>query len=207
MSEILESTPERFNEAIKYLSKLDPDLKQIIKIYGTPPEFSRKDGFETLIKIIIEQMLSNASADAIFARLKTLAGKITPENIVSLTIEQMRGIGLSNQKSQYCKNIADAVINKTINFKKLKTMTDDEVLKTLTSVKGIGEWTAYIYLISAMHRPDIWPVGDHALALAVQRVKKLPEYPEKKILREFGNQYKPYRTIAALIFWHSYSNN
>lgn len=194
-----------FEKALKYLSKNDKDIKEILKNFGKPKLFVRNNEFATIIKIIVEQMLSVSAANSIFSRLEKISGGITPEFILDSDTETLREIGLSYQKIKYCKNISQAVKDNLINLHNFEIMTNEEIFKKLILIKGIGEWTANIYLLSALQRIDIWPIGDHALAMAVQKHKNLIEYPTKKIMKEIGNLYAPYRTIAALIFWHTYN--
>jgi len=193
-----------YEKALKYLAKKDNDIKDIIKTFGAPKLFVRNNEFKTIIKIIVEQMLSVSAANSIYNRLEILSCGISPEFLLDADTETLRGIGLSFQKIKYCKNIAQAVKDNLFSFQNFETMSNEEIFKKLTLIKGIGEWTANIYLLSALQRIDIWPIGDHALAMALQKYKNLSEYPSKKAKKEIGNLYAPYRTIAALIFWHTY---
>lgn len=198
-------TPKNKKEAIAHLSNSYPLLEQIIKKFGTPKLWTRPEGFETLINIIVEQMLSVKSAAAIFGRFKTLMDEVTPENILKVKDEDFRNIGLSFSKIKYIKNISKAIKENELDLVALNKLDNESAIKELTKIKGVGDWTANIYLMSCMKRADIWPYGDNALALAVQKYHNLKEYPSKKELIEIGNKYKPWRTMAAFIYWNTYN--
>lgn len=191
--------------ALNELLKTDAVIPKIVKEYGVPSLWNRPEGFETLINIIVEQMLSVKAAASIFGRFKTLMKEVTPQNILEINDEDFRGIGLSYSKAKYCKNISRAVLEGELNLPELNKMNNETAIKTLTKIKGVGDWTANIYLMSCMRRADIWPYGDNALALAVQKFHNIKEYPTKKELIEIGNRYKPWRTMAAFIYWNTYN--
>lgn len=192
-------------EAVEFLIKTDPLLAKLIKEFGTPKLWTRPEGFETLINIIVEQMLSVKAAASIFERFKKTIKKVTPQNILKADDEKLREVGLSYSKIKYCKNISQAVVSGELDLEALKKMDNKTATKTLTSIKGVGDWTANIYLMACMKRADIWPYGDNALALAVQKFHKIKEYPTKKELVEIGNQYAPWRSMAAFIYWNTYN--
>lgn len=197
--------PGNKKEAVDYLVKTDPLLAKLIKEYGVPKLWTRPEGFETLINIIVEQMLSVKAAASIFSRFKVLVKKVTPKNILKIDDTKFREIGLSNSKTKYCKNIAQAVLDGSLDFEELKKLSNEDATKKLTAIKGVGDWTANIYLMSCMKRADIWPYGDNALALAVQKFHNIKEYPTKKELLEIGDKYKPWRTMAAFIYWRTHN--
>lgn len=201
---ILKLTPKVYKEGLAAITEKDKNLAKIIEEYGTPPQWKRDEGFETLINIINEQMLSLKAAASIFRRVKELVGEFTPENFLEISDEQLRAAGMSGQKIKYCKIISEAILNGKLDLIKLRKMENSEAKKHLINIKGIGEWTANIYLLMALRRADIWPVGDHALHLAVQEVNGLKEYPDKKMMSVIGIKYEPYRTIAARIYWNYY---
>ena len=193
------------SEAIKFLAESDPVIKQIIEKYGIPKIWKREEGFETLINIIIEQMLSTKAAASIFAKFKTVLKKVTPENILKTDDQKLREAGLSYSKIKYCKNISQAVIDGELDLFALRKMDNDEAVKELTKIKGVGDWTAYIYIIACLQRADIWPYGDNALAVAVQKHKNLKKFPSKKELISIGEKYKPWCTMAAFLYWNTFN--
>lgn len=201
---ILKLTPKVYKEGLIFLTSKNKRLAKIVELYGAPPDWKRKEGFETLINIINEQMLSLKAAAAIFDRVKDLVVEFTPENFLAVPDEKLRTAGMSGRKILYCKIISDAVISGELDLVGLRKMDNDEAKEHLVNIKGIGEWTANIYLLMALKRADIWPVGDHALHLAVQEVNKLKDYPDKKSMNIIAEKYKPYRTIAARLYWNYY---
>ena len=116
----------------------------------------------------------------------------------------LRKIGFSRQKTRYCRNLATAIINETLRLDKLAKLADEPARAELLQITGIGQWTADIYLLTALKRPDIWPLGDLALAVAVQQVKRLKERPSSKELEKISERWKPWRAVAARVFWHHY---
>ena len=195
-------------EGYEYLSKIEPAFKRILvqKKFNIP-SFSRKEGFEGIISLITEQQLSVASAKAIFKRISILVNPFTPENFLKESDESLKNTGLSKQKINYCNGIAQKIINKELNLGLLKKKNDDEVIKELTKIKGIGEWTAKCYLMGCLKRIDIWPSSDLGLVVAVQKIKKLTDRPDFLTLDKMANSWSPYRSVAALILWSTYDKN
>ena len=191
-------------EGVTYLIKEDPDLAKIVDDLGIPPLWSRKPGFSTLIHIILEQQVSLASAKAAFLKLEKAAGKLTPERYLSFSDSELRGFGFSKQKTKYGRELSKAILNNELNLEVLGSLDDASVRQQLTQINGIGQWTANIYLLMALRRPDIWPTGDLALAKAAKRVKKLSKRPTSEQLAEIAEQWKPWRAVAARILWHYY---
>lgn len=191
-------------EAVEQLAKKDKHLKQIVTQYGLPPLWEREEGFQTLILIILEQQVSLASAKATFEKLLNLVGNLTPSAFLVLSDAQLRQAGFSRQKSAYCRHLAMAVLNGNLNLEKLSGLKDARVKSELMKLKGIGAWSADTYLLMALGRPDIWPVGDLALASAVHEIMELDSRPSPEILEQIGNRWKPWRSVAARIFWYYY---
>ena len=160
--------------------------------------------FPTLVYIILEQQVSLASARAAFNRLAQAISPITPQAFLELDDATLKTIGFSRQKTGYGRILARAVLEGELDLAALEHMQEDQVRAELTRIKGIGRWTADIYLMEALLHPDIWPSGDLALAIAVQRVKKLSALPGKMELESIGESYRPWRAIAARMFWHHY---
>ncbi len=195
-------------EGYDYLSKIEPAFKKIlIEKNFNIPSFNRKEGFEGMISLITEQQLSVSSAKAIFKRISTLVDPFTPENFLKESEEKLKNTGLSKQKINYCNGIAQKIINKELNLNLLKKKNDDEVIKELTEIKGIGEWTAKCYLMACLKRIDIWPSSDLGLVVAVQKIKKLTDRPDFLTLDKMANSWSPYRSVAALILWSTYDKN
>jgi DNA-3-methyladenine glycosylase II len=188
----------------RLLAARDADLSRVLERLGPPPLWAREPGFATLVYIILEQQVSLASARAAFTRLKELLGEISPAAFLSLDDAALRTAGFSRQKTRYGRILAQAVEDGSLNLGALESLPDEAVRVELTKLKGIGRWTADIYLMEALLRPDIWPTGDLALAVAVRRVKGLQAVPSPAELEALGEAYHPWRSVAARLFWHHY---
>lgn len=197
-------TAETLRAGAYLLARSDPDLAQIIQTIGPPPLWDREPGFATLIYIILEQQVSLASARAAFRRLAEAISPVTPAAFLTLDDARLKAIGFSRQKAAYGRILARAILDGQLDLDSLPAMSDRDVLAKLTQIKGIGRWTAEIYLMEALLRPDVWPAGDLALAVAVQRVKRLEALPAPAALEELGDAYRPWRAVAARLFWHHY---
>ena len=193
-----------FVTAVQHLSEEDPILAGVVKEYGTPILLDRPADFSTLVYTIQEQQVSLASARATYTKLNARLPDLTPSALLSLTDEELHNIGFSRQKARYSRILARTIIDGTLDLTDLGTKTDDEVFSTLTSLTGIGPWTANIYLLSALKRPDIWPAGDLALQVAAQELYEWDERPGRDEFRSFGDRWKPYRAVAARILWQYY---
>lgn len=197
-------TDELILAGAQALSEIDTDLAVIHARLGPPPLWARPPGFATLIYIILEQQVSLASARAAYNRLGVALGTITPEAFLQLDDAELKTIGFSRQKTAYGRILAHAILDGLLDLQALHSMPDDEVRVELTRIKGIGRWTADIYLMEALLRPDVWPSGDLALAIAVRRVKQLDKTPGPALLQELGEAYQPWRAVASRMFWHYY---
>lgn len=186
------------------LAKKDKHLKQIVDLYNYPPLWKRKQNFETLIHIILEQQVSLASAKAALNKLKEKIGVVAPKKILWLTDEELKACYFSRQKIIYARHLAQAVLNKQLNLKKLPLSTDDTIRTELKKIKGIGDWTVDVYLMMALQRADLFPLGDVALVNSLKETKNLPKDVTKEELLLIAERWKPYRTVAAFILWHSY---
>ena len=180
----------------------DKDLKAIIKEHSYPPLWIRPNSFETLVLTILEQQVSLASAYSAYKKLKERI-RLTPQNLAALTDEELRSCYLSRQKIVYTKELANAILNKKIQLKKFESLPDDDVRTELKALKGIGDWTVDIYLLHALRRTDIFPVGDLALVNSIKMVKQLSSATRDELL-ELSKKWKPYRSIATMLFWHYY---
>jgi DNA-3-methyladenine glycosylase II len=195
---------DNFQKTCKQLARQDATLAAIIKQYGYPPMWTRPATFQTLILTILEQQVSLASAYAAFKKLKEKIGYVTPAKILALTDEELRDCYFSRQKITYARELAQAVRAKKIKLKKLSDLPDEEVRDTLIQLKGIGHWTIDVYLMHALQRTDLFPLGDIALVNSLKEVKQLPKDTSKEEMLKIAEPWRPYRTIAAMILWHSY---
>jgi DNA-3-methyladenine glycosylase II len=189
------------------LSERDPDLARVARAYGAPLMWEREQGFATLVLVILEQQVSLASALATFKRLRAAAASpLTPESFLALDDAALRGFGFSRQKALYCKLAARAAMEGELDFDALASLDDDEARAALLRLKGVGPWTAEIYLLRALLRPDAWPAGDLALQLAAQEVKRRPARPTAAELDELAERWRPWRAVAARLLWNHYLN-
>ena len=186
------------------LAARDPDLAVVVDAYGPPPLWAREPGFHTLIHIVLEQQVSLASAKAVYDRVVAVTGRLVPERFLALSDAELKAVGFSRQKAVYGRGLARAILDGRIDLARLETLDDDQVKVQLTAIKGIGPWTADIYLLMVLRRPDTWPSGDLALASAVQRVKRLRAQPTPEKLERIGRAWQPWRAVAARILWHYY---
>lgn len=193
-----------FARAARELSERDADLAAVINNYGLPPLWTRDPGFPTLVYIILEQQVSLASARALYLRLQEAVNPFTPGRFLKLAETEMRRLGFSRQKAHYTRLLAEAIHSKQFALHQLHELEDELAREQLTKLKGIGPWTADIYLLSALRRPDIWPIGDLALATAVQEVKRLRKRPSPEKLEKMSAPWRPWRAVAARLFWHAY---
>lgn len=191
-------------QGVSELAQRDPELAGVLERYGPPPLWERQPGFPTLLHIILEQQVSLASARAAFNRLLEAASPLTPERFLIFTDEELKAIGFSRQKTAYGRNLARLLLEKKLDLEALEEMDDDAVRNELLKIKGVGYWTADIYLLMVLLRPDVWPHGDRALAVSVQRVKGLAVCPTYDELRVMSAAWQPWRAAAARLFWHDY---
>ncbi len=190
--------------AVDELAAQDADLARLVSVVGYPPLWAREPGFATLVLMILEQQVSLASARATFVRLEAVAGDITPAALLALDAPQLRAAGLSRQKSGYVRGLAAAVEQGTFDPELLTTLDDQSVRARLTALKGVGAWTAELYLLMALRRPDAWPAGDLALASALQQVKRLEQRPTAALQIALAAPWRPWRAVAARLLWHFY---
>lgn len=195
---------DNFQTYCNKLSKKDLHLKSIIKQHGHPPMWTRKQGFETLILTILEQQVSLAAAFAAYKKLKTKIGTVTPAKILSISNEELRECYFTRQKQVYAKELATAFVTRKLPWKQFPEMKDEEVRAHLTAIKGIGNWTADVYLMHALQRTDLFPLGDIALVNSLKETKQLHPQISKEEMLAIAEPWRPYRTIAAMILWHAY---
>ncbi|MEN9519299.1 MAG: hypothetical protein RLZZ381_1887 [Cyanobacteriota bacterium] len=202
---VLDRSPS-FIQGIEELTKRDRDLAKVINNYGYPPQWNREPGFSTLIRIILEQQVSYASAQATFTRLNNAVDHLCPQSFLLLDDLQLKAIGFSRQKTNYGRILAQAVIERTLDLAGLEKLADDEIRQKLTAIKGIGHWTVDIYLMMALQRQDVFPSKDLAVAIAIKELKDLAVRPAIIELETIAQTWKPYRAIATKILWHYYLN-
>jgi DNA-3-methyladenine glycosylase II len=199
-------TPESTELALAELAAGDVDLAGLVQRNGPPPEWRREPGFATLLHIILEQQVSLASAQAALDRLLAAADPLTPGRFLALTDEQLLAIGFSRQKARYGRALAAAIRSGRLDLDGLDELDDDAVDEALRSVPGVGPWTSSIYRMMVLQRPDVWPIGDLALASSVAVVKRIDHRPDPVELATLGEPWRPWRSVAARLFWHDYLN-
>ncbi len=186
------------------LCETDAGLAAIVDAHGLPAFWAREPGLETLVLLILEQQVSLASARAAYDRLVTRLGSLTTGGILGSTDEELRADGFSRQKARYVRALSTALETGSLDLAALETLDDDGVRTALVALPGIGPWTADVYLLSALRRPDVWPVGDIALQEAARRVRGLELRPSALELETIGGAWRPHRASAARLLWHLY---
>lgn len=192
------------SEYCRELASRDAFLEKVIEGFGIPPLWRREPDFATLVHIILEQQVSLASARAAFDRLTERLGAVTPDALLSLTDEELRQCYFSRQKTTYARELASAVVSGRLDLTELLRLDDDDVRAKLTAVKGIGNWTADIFLLMALCRADVMPRGDLALHVAYQKLHGLEKPPRSDEFIELTAVWRPFRAVAARILWHFY---
>ena len=193
-----------FHVICRKLAKLDRDLAAIINEHNFPPMWTRPATFQTLILTILEQQVSLASAYAAFKKLKERIGFVTPAKILALTDEELRSCYFSRQKIIYARELAKAIQSKKLRLKNLSLLPDEDIRATMIQLKGIGHWTIDVYLMHALQRTDLFPLGDIALVNSLKETKQLSKDISKEKMLKIAEPWRPYRTVAAMILWHAY---
>jgi DNA-3-methyladenine glycosylase II len=197
--------PRTFQLGARHLSKADPKIRQLVKTLG-PIEFDAGgDPFESLVEAIISQQLSGQSARAIFGRLKAAMGceVIEAQALKRMHVSRLRKAGVSPQKIRFLRDLSSRVANGQLDLNGLKEMDDGEVIRVLDEVKGIGPWTADMFLLFTLGRPDVLPVDDLGIQMAVKRVYSLRKLPGAKKIEEIASKWHPYCSVASLYLWHA----
>ncbi len=195
---------ESLRPALEALSACDPDIARAYALCGLPPERRRAPGFAGLLSIMCAQQVSAQSARAIIGRLAAAADPLTPEAFLRLDDATLRAIGFSRQKVRYGRALAEDVLARRIDLAAVGELDDQAAIEHLVQAKGVGRWTAEIYLLFALRRPDVWPVDDLAVCVAAQRLKSLEERPARATMLEIGAPWRPHRSAAARFLWHYY---
>ncbi|MBL7033322.1 MAG: DNA-3-methyladenine glycosylase 2 family protein [Candidatus Delongbacteria bacterium] len=201
-----ELTVKTLPQAARWLAERDPLLAALLRDHGVPPLWGRRPGLATLVRIILEQQVSLASARTAYRRLVDDLGRLTPERLLAAGVPHLRQLGLTRQKAAYCVNLASAILEGKLDIAGLKREEDTTVMVKLTSIIGIGPWTAQIYLLMALKRPDVWPRGDLALVTAMRELKLLGENSSPEQCEEVTQAWRPYRAVAARLLWQYYLN-
>jgi DNA-3-methyladenine glycosylase II len=192
-------------DGVRALTERDARLGRIVDRHGPPPLWARPRGFATLVRIILEQQVSLASAAALFNQLvHSLDGGLTPASVRAAGRPGLQALGVTRQKARYVCELANRVEGGSLSLAALARLSDDDVAERLTRVPGIGPWTAGIYLLMALRRPDIWPPGDLALHKAIARLAQRAEVPTSDEARSLADRWRPWRAVAARILWHGY---
>lgn len=199
------------NKAIKVmldeLAGRDEKIAAAIAHVGYPTERINPSGFAVLLRVIVGQQLSVKAAATIFSRFSALLDDdLTPERVLTLDAQTMRGAGMSRQKFTYSHSLAEAVACGSLDFDALETLGDQEAVKAITAIKGLGRWSAEMYLMFSMGRVDIWPVDDLAVRAGITRILGKEGKPTPKVVDGWGETWRPYRSVVALLSWHYYSN-
>ena len=193
-----------FHKICRKLARRDADLANIIAEYGYPPMWTRPATFQTLVLTILEQQVSLASAYAAFKKLKEKIGFVTPKKILALSDAELRACYFSRQKIVYARELASTIQRRELILKKLFFSGDDDIRAEMIRIKGIGHWTVDVYLMHALQRTDLFPLGDIALVNSLRETKRLPKDVSKEEMLAIAEAWRPYRTVAAMILWHAY---
>ena len=197
-------TRETLLQGVRELCAVDDDLAAAVERFGPPPMWGRRPGFATLVRIILEQQVSLGSAEATYIRLQRAVERVTAHSVAALSLTELQQQGITRQKASYCLGLARHIVDRELNLSSLADGDDDAARRVLLEIRGIGPWTADIYLLMALRRPDVWPDGDLALAESARRIRGLPTRPTYDRLRQIAEAWKPWRSVAARILWHDY---
>ena len=187
------------------LAARDAVLGDIVTRLGPPPLWGRRPGFATLVRIVLEQQVSLASAAAVYARLQQrLGGTVTAEGVRAFGTRGLRANGFTRQKARYVHGLATSIVDGEFSLTRIARLTDEAALEALDAAPGVGPWTAGIYMLMALRRPDVWPPGDLGLHKSIAETHKLTRVPSSAQASEFALRWRPWRAVAARLLWHSY---
>ena len=190
------------SEGARELCKRDEDLARVVSEIGLPSLRSRAPGYNAILNIICGQQISTSAARAIGERLARIENPMTHKTALKLGPDRLRSAGLSAPKVEYALGIAEAIENGEFSFRKVARMPDDEAIQEMIKLKGIGRWSAEVYLLFALRRPDLWPADDLGIIKGYTHLKGLKEYPDREKLIKIGEPWKPWRSVAARLLWH-----
>jgi DNA-3-methyladenine glycosylase II len=191
-------------EGARALARCDPDLGRLHARLGVPPMWGRQPGFAALVRIILEQQVSLDAARTLFRRLAAHAGAMTPAALHPLGVDGLRAFGLTRQKAAYCHGLATRILDGELALARVAAAPDEEGRAMLRAVPGIGPWSVDIYYLMALRRPDVWPQGDLALAVALREVKQLNALPDRDAQQAIAAAWAPWRSVAARLLWAHY---
>jgi DNA-3-methyladenine glycosylase II len=189
--------------AIRHLICADAQMAELVERVGAYTLELRTDYFATLIRSIIGQQLSAKVARVIWQRFVELCGEVRPESVLALDEESLRGVGFSRTKVCYIKDLAQKVLDGKLDLETVSSQSDEDIMKALTQVKGIGQWTAEMFMIFSLGRPDIWALDDVGLQRAIKWLHGLSEPPKGDVMKQYGQAWKPYRSVASLYLWEA----
>lgn len=205
MSTLLD--PDRFAVVVADLVAADPDLAAVVERHGSPEFWSRPPTFATLVLLILEQQVSLASGKAVFDRLRELVGQVVPERVAAQDLDALRGVGMTRQKSTYVADLAAGILDGRLDWDAIVTGDRDRCRDALLRIRGIGPWTADVWLLACRRLPDEWPIGDRALQVGVAEVIGAPHPILGDDLGAAGTRWAPQRSTAARLVWHAYLND
>ena len=197
-------TRDRLAKAAECLADRDADLATIFRRHGPPPMWGRRPGFPTLVRIILEQQVSLASARSMFDRLNASVIPFVAARCVELGEPHFRSLGVTRQKSAYCVHLARTIAERRLDLASVGRMSDEDAKDALMQITGIGPWTADIYLLMALRRADVWPSGDLALLTSLGRLKRLRKRPAPAKAARIAERWRPFRSVAARMLWQHY---
>ena len=197
-------TQASLSRGARQLADADPDLGGVLDRLGEPPMWGRRPGFSALVRIILEQQVSLAAARTLYRRLVHRLGAMTPEGIQAMQVSGLREFGLTRQKANYCYGLAARILSGSLDLTAVARGPDDVGRQVLLGVPGLGPWSVDIYYLMALRRPDVWPQGDLALALALREVKRLDGLPTKDEQQALASAWAPWRSVAARLLWAHY---
>jgi DNA-3-methyladenine glycosylase II len=191
-------------KAVSHLKKSDPILGAIIERVGPCRMEFGEPNFHSLAEAIVYQQLNGKAAVTIFKRFAAVAGEpLTPDGILRLSPEQLRGVGLSKQKSSYLRDMAERTQRGQLDFTRLLNLSDDEVIGHLTQVKGVGVWTAHMFLMFTLRRPNVLPTGDFGVRMAIKKNYNKRKLPKPEVMERIAKPWEPYRSVACWYLWRS----
>jgi DNA-3-methyladenine glycosylase II len=197
-------THESLAAGVRALTRRDPVFAALYRRNGLPPMWARRPGFPTMVHIVLEQQVSIVAARSLFRRVRATLGGMTPERVLERGAAGLHALGLTRQKASYCHALAVAVLDGSLSLAGVARADDAAGREALLALRGIGPWSADIYYLMALRRPDVWPVGDLALAIALQEVKRLRRRPDTERQLAMSADWAPWRSVAARLLWHHY---
>jgi DNA-3-methyladenine glycosylase II len=201
---VLPPVPDGLEEGARILTRRDPLLKRAHADYGLPRFPRRPPTFGTLLHIILEQQLSIDIAARFWLRLRERCRPLTPRRFLELDEITLKNCGFTRQKIGYARGLANEIVERRFSPSGLAKLGDQDAMSALIALRGFGPWSAEVYLLFALGRPDVWPAGDLALQVAVQWLMDLPERPDSRYLRELAEAWRPWRSVAACLLWQFY---